>query len=462
MAGKIGGVIVVAALVGALFVLAAPGEATEGECGPVTLDQLFPHLDAHGHPIPTTTTTAPEVTTTTTPEVTTTTPALGESTTTTLTDSSTSSTDPSTTAPPTTPTTETPPPGPIPTEPCTSWVYEMQWPLAVESRVFSGFGADRDGGARRHKGNDLVVPKMAPVVAVADGTVTAVRSTPPDDCCWLLITHTDGWQSLYVHLNNDTWRTDDGQGHGVRPGLAAGDTVAAGEVIGWVGDSGNSEDTVPHLHFEIRHPDGYSVDPYSSLQAARAAAGELPYATGPYLDVDTTVVGFELTRLVTEGVFWHCDDRGLMFCPNALAQPGEVVELLRQMTGLEAPTVPATERPPRFQELIPAERLGDVLGCGSFDACLQSGITAGDLARLAFWANLTQRQRVTAPDVDPGLDLVNPRQAENGLRVLGIIGICDDPIDADRLLTRAESAILLSLWVLDDGTDCTQSAEPTS
>ncbi len=338
----------------------------------------------------------------------------------------------------------------------------MQWPLAVESRVFSGFGADRDGGARRHKGNDLVVAKMAPVVAVADGTVTAVHSTPPDDCCWVLITHTDGWQSLYVHLNNDTWRTDDGLGHGVRPGLTAGDTVGAGEVIGWIGDSGNAEDTVPHLHFELRHPEGYSVDPQASLQAARDAAGDLPHATGAYLDVAPSVLGFELTRLVTEGIFWHCDERGLMFCPNALAQPDEVIALIHQLTGFVAPMVPATERPLRFQEIIPADRIQHVTGCGSSDSCLQSGIAAGDLARLALWVNLTQRHIAASPDVDPGLDLVNARQAESGLRVLGTVGICDGPIDVDRLLTRAETASLLSWWILGNGTDCSQGDEPTS
>lgn len=457
MAGKIGGVIAAAALVGGLFWLAAPGEAAEGECGPVTLDQLFPHLDADGQPIPTTTTTAPEATSTTTP------PDGGETTTTIPADSSTSSTDTSTTTTTTTPATDPPPSAPVPPpEPCTSWVYEMQWPLAVESRVFSGFGADRDGGARRHKGNDIVAPKMAPVVAVADGTVTAVHSTPPDDCCWMLITHTDGWQSLYVHLNNDTWRTDDGLGHGVRPGLIPGDTVVAGEVIGWAGDSGNAEGTVPHIHFELRHPEGYSVDPRSSLQAARAAAGDLPDSAGPYLDIDTSVVGFELTRMVTEGIFWHCDERGMMFCPNALAQPTEVVELIQQLTGLAAPIVPATEQPLGFQENIPAERIEDVLGCGSLDSCLQSGISTGDLARLAFWANLTQRQIASASGIDPDLDLVDAKQAENGLRVLGIIGICDGPLDPDRLLTRAETASLLSGWILSNGADCAQIAEPTS
>jgi murein DD-endopeptidase MepM/ murein hydrolase activator NlpD len=459
MAGKIGGVIAAAALVGGLFWLAAPGEAAEGECGPVTLDLLFPHLDAHGQPLPTTTTTTEGTITTI--------PGGGETTTTIPGDSSTTSTVASTTTTTvattaTSPTTESPPSAPVaPPEPCTSWVYEMQWPLAVESRVFSGFGADRDGGARRHEGNDLVAPKMAPVVAVADGTVTAVHSTPPDDCCWLLITHSDGWQSLYVHLNNDTWRTDDGLGHGVRPGLMPGDTVVAGEVIGWIGDSGNAEAAVPHLHFELRHPEGYSVDPHASLQAARDAAGDLQYGTGPYLDVDPSVLGFELTRMVTEGVLWHCDDRGLMFCPNALAQPDEAVELIQRLTGLDAPMVPPTEQPLRFQEHIPADRLEEVLGCGP-DSCLQSGISTGDLARLAFWANLIQRQIANAPDIDHDLDLVDARQAENGLRVLGIIGICHDPLDADRLLTRADAASLLSRWMLGSGGDCAQIAEPTS
>jgi hypothetical protein len=57
---------------------------------------------------------------------------------------------------------------------------------------------------------------------------------------------------------------------------------------------------------------------------------------------------------------------------------------------------------------------------------------------------------------------VDARQAENGLRVLGIIGICHDPLDADRLLTRAEAASLLSRWMIGSGGDCAQIAEPTS
>ncbi|REK22537.1 MAG: M23 family peptidase [Actinobacteria bacterium] len=188
MAGKFSGALVIAALFGGLLLLAAPGEAAEGECGPITLDMLFPHLDVHGNPLPTTTTLPPQDSTTTTAGDTSTT----DHSSTTSTTGATTTTSPETTT--------TSPPEPI----CRSWVYEMEWPLGIDSHVISGFGADRDGGARRHKGNDLVTPKLAPVVAVADGTVSSIHSTPPDDCCWLLITHDDGWQSLYVHLNNDT------------------------------------------------------------------------------------------------------------------------------------------------------------------------------------------------------------------------------------------------------------------
>jgi hypothetical protein len=451
MAAKIGGVIAIAALIGALFVIAPAGEAAEGQCGPVTLDQLFPGLDVHGDPLPTTTTLPPAT--------------VDDPTTTTVVrdDSSSTTSEATTTSQPTTTITD-PLPVPAPSEPCRSWVYKMSWPLGVDSRVFSSFGVDREGGARRHKGNDLLAPTMAPVVAVADGVVTSIHSTPPDDCCWLMITHPDGWQSLYVHLNNDTYRTDDGLGQGVKPGLEVGDAVTAGQVVGWVGDSGNAEGSTPHLHFELRHPDGYSVDPYASLEAARASA-DLPEAGGPYLDIRIPSVMFEASWLVTKGVFWPCDDRGLEFCPTRLAQPEDTLELIYQMTGLNAPPLAPSQGPVRVQDAIPTDRIEDALGCEGLEGCVQSGITSAELVRLAHWANLVTQIRLSPPGeraTDDLLILADTRQAERGLRALGIIGICHESVDPEQLLTRAEVARLLSWWILGEGSGCDQSAEATS
>ena len=55
----------------------------------------------------------------------------------------------------------------------------------------------------------------------------------------------------------------------VSPLLTVGSQVRAGQVIAYMGDSGNSEGSVPHLHFEIRRPDHRPVNPYPSLAAAQ-------------------------------------------------------------------------------------------------------------------------------------------------------------------------------------------------
>ncbi|HEX2162322.1 MAG TPA: M23 family metallopeptidase, partial [Thermoanaerobaculia bacterium] len=147
-------------------------------------------------------------------------------------------------------------------------VYPLVFPLAGAFQLTDSFGDPRGGGARRHAGVDVLAEKMVPVLAAASGEVAWVHGERGGNCCDVSLVHDDGWRSRYIHLNNDTPGSDDGRAVGIAPGVREGARVVAGQVIGWVGDSGNAEATTSHLHFELRDPDGVPVDPYPSLLAA--------------------------------------------------------------------------------------------------------------------------------------------------------------------------------------------------
>jgi peptidoglycan hydrolase-like protein with peptidoglycan-binding domain len=149
--------------------------------------------------------------------------------------------------------------------------YDLVFPVDGPHHFSDSFWAGRSQGF--HTGQDIIADKMTPVVAAADGVVRLVNWTNqshmnPDRCCTLVIRHDDGWESWYIHLDNDTTGTDDGRGWGIKKNITPGVRVTAGQHIAWVGDSGNAENTTPHLHFELHAPDGTVVNPYSSLVAA--------------------------------------------------------------------------------------------------------------------------------------------------------------------------------------------------
>ena len=114
-------------------------------------------------------------------------------------------------------------------------------------------------------------PKGSRVVAVADGIVERLEWNHMSG--WnIKIRHADGWTSHYLHLNNDTPGTDDGNGGpegAFADGLEVGSFVHAGDFIAFVGDSGNAEGSGSHTHFEL-HVNGRKVNPYPYLEEAMA------------------------------------------------------------------------------------------------------------------------------------------------------------------------------------------------
>ena len=142
------------------------------------------------------------------------------------------------------------------------------FPVVGDVQYVDDFGAPRPGGP--HQGNDLVAAKKSAVVAAEPGKVkywTTSRSAG----CMLYLYGQSGTMYEYIHLNNDLTMKDDNRGRcvrGVAYSVKNGAHVAAGQQIGYVGDSGDADGAHPHLHFEV-HPNGRkATDPYPYLQSA--------------------------------------------------------------------------------------------------------------------------------------------------------------------------------------------------
>ena len=152
-------------------------------------------------------------------------------------------------------------------------IYPITFPIVGTVYYSDTFGACRGSGcSRTHLGNDIMAYglKGLPVVAAHDGVVRHTSTALGRECCAIWgITADDGWETWYIHMNNDTPGTDDGNGWGFAPGIEPGARVTEGQLIGWVGDSGNAERTGPHIHFELHKPDGTVISPYASLNAAK-------------------------------------------------------------------------------------------------------------------------------------------------------------------------------------------------
>ncbi len=156
----------------------------------------------------------------------------------------------------------------------------------VEGATFyrPDFLAPRSGG-RRHAGADIFADKLTPLVAARDGVIDRMSGADVGlSGNYLVLRDAEGWEYLYVHVNNDTPGTDDGANPPewrFAPGIVTGATVRAGAVLGFLGDSGNAETTPPHLHFEMRRPDGTRINPWPSLRTAEGLPVSRQCVWGP-------------------------------------------------------------------------------------------------------------------------------------------------------------------------------------
>lgn len=129
--------------------------------------------------------------------------------------------------------------------------YPIKGPHRLRGAVGS-FGAARNGG-RIHRGLDVLARCGTPLVAARAGTVVRRRSNPALD-------------GNFVVVSMDKERMTFRYSHLTRPAKpAVGDHVATGEVLGYVGRTGNAASTPCHLHIELRKRGKGFVDPQPIL-----------------------------------------------------------------------------------------------------------------------------------------------------------------------------------------------------
>jgi len=180
-----------------------------------------------------------------------------------------------------------PPPKPKPPP-----LMRMVFPVLGSAEFSNDFGAPRPQGP--HQGIDILAPRHALALAAEPGRVRFYTGSSRAGCM-LYLDGSSGTTYLYIHLNNDLTDQNDNRGSCVNGvafprGLKPGARVAAGQPIGFVGDSGDANGVHPHLHFE-RHPHGGgATNPYRYLLAARRLLFYQPPAVTFTLSLSGSVV----------------------------------------------------------------------------------------------------------------------------------------------------------------------------
>jgi peptidoglycan LD-endopeptidase LytH len=180
-------------------------------------------------------------------------------------------------------------------------------PFPVEvapDTVGSFFGDPRDAGSRLHEGIDIFAPRHTPVVAVASGVASA-RTTPRGgNVVWL---RASGRSYYYAHLEKSA--------------ITGSRTVEAGEVLGYVGNSGNAITTPTHLHFGVYRRGHGAIDPLPQLAARIFESSLQPVQFDPrYVRTQASKLNLRAQPAMTANVLEQLDAGSIL---RTVARRGE-------------------------------------------------------------------------------------------------------------------------------------------
>jgi murein DD-endopeptidase MepM/ murein hydrolase activator NlpD len=147
-------------------------------------------------------------------------------------------------------------------------VARLEIPVArvPTTALVDSFNDPRGGGQRVHGAIDIPMPRGTAVLAAADGRIEKLFESRLGGHTLYLRSRDGSMTYYYAHLD------------GYAPGIAEGLVVRRGQLIAFVGSTGDADPSAPHLHFEVHRMaqgehwwQGTPVNPYPLLAADRAA-----------------------------------------------------------------------------------------------------------------------------------------------------------------------------------------------
>ncbi len=141
-----------------------------------------------------------------------------------------------------------------------TWIPEVVFPIVGDygDPLINSWGYPRAPGTpdyHWHEGIDIFAPSGTPLVAAEAGEVTDIGYGTLGGLKIWIMGHS-GTRWYYAHLDS------------FNPDLEVGDFVSAGDLIGYIGATGNAVGTPPHLHLQMHPASGRPANPYPILQAA--------------------------------------------------------------------------------------------------------------------------------------------------------------------------------------------------
>ncbi len=104
------------------------------------------------------------------------------------------------------------------------------------------FDEMRDG-TRHHNALDIMASRNTPVIAAVDGKVLKLHNSVAGGLTIYLSDMSGHFEMMYAHLDS------------YRPGIAEGQSIRKGQIIGFTGSTGNARPDAPHLHFQVMRND---------------------------------------------------------------------------------------------------------------------------------------------------------------------------------------------------------------